>query len=512
MAKSPELCTFVDLQRDRELPAFFSFSHVSEATLARGEGALVLGYCDSAVQELVAFVASPPRSTIGASAPKMTMLQLGLENKDFKVFVRVRPHLSREAGMPCCCEVNDVTDPRGRQVQQVFVGREGGRGPDASKREFVFERIFRAEATQDEVWTALSGTLDVAGALLQGVGATVFAYGQTGSGKTHTIDGDGSGIVWRIVRDLYGRLASDQVVCAEYVQLYNEEFLDLFAPMNKLGQDGSGVVTGARQLQLATADELLTSIRLGSAIRASGATNMNDASSRSHSVLILSLGGGASEFVSQGTNSVARLFVVDLAGSERIKRSGVTGARLSEAVAINQSLLALSNVTQALVENDGKPRAHIPYRDSALTQLLRRSLGGSSRSALIACVSPAADSLEETLGTLRFAACATHVRNRTSEAKQEVEHQVEDDRLNGALLGQSVDFRCGEAMISTSGGNIHCYGDLSAPADSPVVVMIHYYSRESDGRMWQCMFDSEGGRLPIPGSEHAWARTKHRRE
>lgn len=122
-------------------------------------------------------------------------------------------------------------DPKGRTVQQVLVSR----GEAAS--EFVFERIFRPESTQDDVWAALSAALDVAGALLQGVGATIFACGQTGSGKTHTIDGDGSGLTSRVVRDVYQRLPGGWRVSCRYVQLYNEEFYDLFAQAARLEQD-----------------------------------------------------------------------------------------------------------------------------------------------------------------------------------------------------------------------------------------------------------------------------------
>eukprot|EP00930_Biecheleria_cincta_P026209 TRINITY_DN18502_c0_g2_i2.p1 TRINITY_DN18502_c0_g2~~TRINITY_DN18502_c0_g2_i2.p1 ORF type:complete len:805 (+),score=85.67 TRINITY_DN18502_c0_g2_i2:352-2415(+) len=484
MEKTPELCKFVDLQRDKELPAYFAFAQVAQSGLSRADGAVVLGYCNSAVEELVEFAKAPPRaSSSESSAPKKTLLQLGLQNKDFKVFVRVRPPLAREAGIAPCCEVSDVDDPRGRTVQQILLKK-----PNIEETsEFVFEGVFRPEASQDDVWNTLHESLDVVGALLDGIGATVFAYGQTGSGKTHTIDGDGTGIVARIVRDLYSRVTASQIVDAQYFQLYNETFIDLIAPPNRLSVDGSGTIVGARSLQAASAEELLSSIQAGSKYRASGSTDMNDSSSRSHAILSISLCGDVGP--SGSSRAGARLFVVELAGSERVKRSGVSGARFSEAVAINQSLLALANVVQALVENGGRPRAHIPYRDSALTHALRDSLGGTARTALIACISSASDSAEETLGTLRFASCATHVQNRAEDAKQEAAEQAQEEQLDEAISGRCVEFSSGEAVIATRAGNIHCYGDLSA-TDGPLVVMIHYYGHaDVSGLMWRSMFD-----------------------
>jgi len=494
MDRNPELCTFVDLQRDREIPAFFDFGGVPEPGLARAETAMVLGYCPEAVTDLVSFVVLPPRPKRGPgpTAPQKTLLELGLDNQDFKVFVRVRPCLPRECGISLCCDVNDVEDPQKRQVQQILV-RRADASPQPSS-EFVFERVFRPEASQDDVWAALSSSLDVVGALLEGIGATVFAYGQTGSGKTHTIDGDGSGILGRVVHDLYARLPAEMQVCCQFAQLYNEEFLDLFDPPARLSQDGSGNIVGAKTLCLPHAEALLEKVREGTSYRASSRTAMNDASSRSHAILSLHVLEDSSIsacLVVKKAPAAAQLFIVDLAGSERVKRSGVTGTQLSEAISINQSLLALCNVTGALVEDNGRPRAHIPYRDSALTQMLRNSLGGNARTALIACVSPTADSVEETAGTLRFAACATHIQNRSTKVKQQEKEVNAEQDLDEALAGKSVDFVNAEATIQTSVGSIHCLGDFSGPPDSPVVVMLHYYDRKNiSASMWEFMFEA----------------------
>merc|ERR1719498_637843 len=174
---------------------------------------------------------------------------------------------------------------------------------------------------------------------------------------------------------------------------------------------------------------------------------MNNASSRSHAILTIRIEPPAGEACGESlcatedkvrstakakakgkaqgksqskarckSKSEARVFhLVDLAGSERVKRSGVTGSCFDEAVAINSALLHLGNVVSALVECDGAPRSHIPYRDSILTRLLQNALGGHSRTALIACVTPSADSVSETLSTLAFASRATHIKNMAED-------------------------------------------------------------------------------------------------
>jgi dienelactone hydrolase len=213
---------------------------------------------------------------------------------------------------------------------------------------------------------------------------------------------------------------------------------------------------------------------------------MNEASSRSHAILMLTIARSNHEAERIG----AELFIVDLAGSERLKRSGATGMQLSEAVAINQSLLALANVTQALVENNGRPRSHIPYRDSALTRLLQNSLGGRARTALIACISPAADSSDETHGALRFAACATFVQNCADKVEKEAGEHAAEEQLEVFLADKAVEFLDGRASIPTNGSIINCYGDFSAGPDAAVVVLLHYYGKEVDASMWASTFES----------------------
>ena len=190
--------------------------------------------------------------------------------------------------------------------------------------------------------------------------------------------------------------------------------------LRETGRGAAVELADAIVVQPRNADELLGMLAEAALHRATSATQMNEASSRSHALLTLrispAVGGG------HGVSGV--LHIVDLAGSERIKRSGAVGGRLAEATAINSSLLALGRVVDALTQQqpggdfDGggltstAPAEHVPYRESILTRLLADALGGNSRTALVACVSPSADSAEETHATLRFAAQATFVKVR----------------------------------------------------------------------------------------------------
>ena len=314
-----------------------------------------------------------------------------------------------DAGTKPCTIVEDVKDfPQHPPPQRVQV--VGGR-MDAS---YVFDRVFEP-GTQEEVFEHVAKPL-VASAL-GGTNVTMFAYGQTGTGKTYTMEGPGGsgGLISQAVELAFQGLTG-QNVFFQYVQLYNSQFTDLLNPMGK--QDALCVEEGpkfmfvraAKVLPAASAQELLSAVSKGAAFRATGATNMNDASSRSHAILNVMLSKGKPE---QGTS----MCLVDLAGSERTKRSGVTGGRFEEAVNINGALSALGRVVTSLVEHDGNRGAHISYKDNALTYLLKSGVGGNARTALICCITGAADSLDESLNTLRFASQASHIKNKVAKSE-----------------------------------------------------------------------------------------------
>lgn len=327
-----------------------------------------------------------------------------------------------DAGNKACTIVEDVRDfPRKPPPQRVHV--VGGR-MDAS---FVFDRVFEP-GTQEEVFEHVAAPLvEVA---LRGTNVTMFAYGQTGTGKTYTMEGPGGsgGLITQAVEMVFRGLGGQKKVYFQYVQLYNSQFTDLLNPTGKQDalavEEGPNfmVVRAATIMPAASAQELLRAVSRGAAFRATGATNMNDASSRSHAILNVMLSEGIPE---EGTS----MCLVDLAGSERTKRSGVTGASFAEAVNINGALSALGRVVTSLVENDGKRAAHISYKDNALTYLLKSGVGGNAHTALVCCITQAADSLDESLNTLRFAAQASHVKNKVAKSESKAAEEAKAAKM-----------------------------------------------------------------------------------
>ncbi|KAH8096073.1 hypothetical protein JL720_3423 [Aureococcus anophagefferens] len=256
-------------------------------------------------------------------------------------------------------------------------------------KRFAFDRVHNTTATQEEIYAEAVAPL-VAG-VLDGYNAAVLAYGQTGSGKTYTmgcgggaVAGAARGVVPRAVADLFAaadRSGGALRVRATYVEIYNEELVDLLAPatpsaklaIRELGSRGV-VVQGARDVELATADAALELLAAGNASRTTKATALNETSSRSHAISRSRSSGARCSSKRAGrqrTSASTRLAVVrsklhlcDLAGSERAKRSGAEGARLREGIAINCGLLTLGKVISALSDADRSRRpVHVPYRD-----------------------------------------------------------------------------------------------------------------------------------------------------
>ena len=319
--------------------------------------------------------------------------------------------------------------------------REAERRPAsrrAEEKRFAFDRVFGPDATQSDVYAEISPL--VTGAL-DGFSACVFAYGQTGSGKTHTMGGAadaspgddaGRGLNERALAELFeaaearregaeGGLEDAAVftIAVEMREIYNERVRDLLVPLPEKEEVWRGGAAGERMLDASAKparnaeeeDECVASvtrvvvrdaahaldvIREGASRRASAATALNERSSRSHSVVTVSVEGA---LVASGARVAGRLHLVDLAGSERVSRSEASGDRLKEAQHINKSLSALGDVVAALLEK----RAHVPFRNSKLTGLLADSLGGDAKVALLAHLAPEPASLPETASTLLFA-------------------------------------------------------------------------------------------------------------
>ncbi|KAL0432526.1 UNVERIFIED_CONTAM: Kinesin-like protein KIN-4A [Sesamum latifolium] len=294
--------------------------------------------------------------------------------------------------------------------------------------------------------------------LFQGYNATVLAYGQTGSGKTYTMgtslkDGCQNGLIPKVMNALFSKIETlkheiEFQLQVSFIEIHKEEVRDLLEPSSASKQEianghagkitipgrppiqiretSNGVITlaGSTECGVKTLKEMADCLEQGSLNRATGSTNMNNQSSRSHAIFTITVeqmkrlhpgissDGNLNDCMTEDY-LCAKLHLVDLAGSERAKRTGSDGLRFKEGVHINKGLLALGNVISALGdEKKRKEGVHVPYRDSKLTRLLQDSLGGNSRTVMIACISPADINAEETLNTLKYANRARNIQNK----------------------------------------------------------------------------------------------------
>ncbi|CAG2057599.1 unnamed protein product [Timema podura] len=287
---------------------------------------------------------------------------------------------------------------------------------------FAFDAVLGEASSQEDVYECFGRP--VVEKVLEGYNGTIFAYGQTGSGKTYTMEGvqenkDEWGIVPNAIHHIF--LAIDQVtdrdktvsfsVRVSYVEVYNENIHDLLsedhtASLSIREDPLHGVfVKRLTGFVVASSTDLYNVTTLGNRNRATGSTKMNEKSSRSHAVLMVTIQQNVSGKL---MTRVGSLHLVDLAGSERQSKTGTSGVRLKEASKINQSLSTLGKVIAALV--DAKS-THVPYRESKLTLLLKNSLGGNSVTTMVANVAPSDYNYDETLCTLRYADRAKHIKN-----------------------------------------------------------------------------------------------------
>ncbi|PSN70423.1 kinesin family protein-like protein [Corynespora cassiicola Philippines] len=343
------------------------------------------------------------------------------EETNINVVVRCRGRNDREvkenSGVVVSCD-----GIKGKTVELSM-------GPNAvSNKTYQFDKVFSPAADQNIVFDEV--VAPILDEVLGGFNCTIFAYGQTGTGKTYTMSGDisdilplpdGAGIVPRVLYSLFNKLETEETensVKVSFIELYNEELRDLLSADDsvklKIYDDNSKkgnsttLVQGMEERHLKTAAQGIKMLREGSHKRQVAATKCNDLSSRSHTVFTITVymkrvGEDGQEYLSAG-----KLNLVDLAGSENIQRSGAENKRAAEAGLINKSLLTLGRVINALVERS----SHIPYRESKLTRLLQDSLGGRTKTCIIATLSPAKSNLEETISTLDYAFRAKNIRNK----------------------------------------------------------------------------------------------------
>ncbi|XP_030621542.1 kinesin-like protein KIFC3 [Chanos chanos] len=319
---------------------------------------------------------------------------------------------------------------------------------------FEMDKIFPPEATQEEVFQEVQALVT---SCIDGFNVCIFAYGQTGSGKTYTMEGipEDPGINQRALRLLFSEVAEkkpdwDYNITVSMVEIYNETLRNLLGdnPSEKLDikmcPDGSGqlYVPGLTQFKVESVEDINKVFELGHMNRATACTNLNEHSSRSHALLIITVAGFNS---ATGHRTSGKLNLVDLAGSERIAKSGAEGSRLREAQCINKSLSALGDVINALRCR----QSHVPFRNSRLTYLLQDSLSGDSKTLMMVQVSPLDSNVSESVCSLKFA-----------------------QRVRTVEIGPSSSSRRQAENSSTSSSPTHDSVELDSPPVTPVPLPI----------------------------------------
>ncbi|KAI5710188.1 hypothetical protein M8J75_006482 [Diaphorina citri] len=309
---------------------------------------------------------------------------------------------------------------------------------------YLFDKVFKPNATQEKVYDEAAKS--IVSDVLAGYNGTIFAYGQTSSGKTHTMEGvmgdpNKQGIIPRIVNDIFNHIYQmdenlEFIIKVSYFEIYMDKIRDLLdvSKVNlSVHEDKNRVpfVKGATERFVGKPEEVFEVIEEGKANRHIAVTNMNEHSSRSHSVFLINV---KQENLENEKKLSGKLYLVDLAGSEKVSKTGAEGTVLDEAKNINKSLSALGNVISALADGN---KTHIPYRDSKLTRILQESLGGNARTTIIICCSPASFNESETKSTLDFGRRAKTIKNvvtvneeLTAEEWRNGETVKEDEQVN----------------------------------------------------------------------------------
>lgn len=409
------------------------------------------------------------------------------DESSVRVAVRIRPQLAKERIEGChICTSVTPGEP------QVFLGKD---------KAFTFDYVFDIDSQQEQIYTQCIEKL-IEGCF-EGYNATVLAYGQTGAGKTYTM-GTGfdvniieeeQGIISRAVKHLFksieekkhasiknGLPSPDFKVNAQFLELYNEEVLDLFDTTRdidaknkksniRIHEDSAGGIytVGVTTRTVNTESEMMQCLKLGALSRTTASTQMNVQSSRSHAIFTIHLSQtrmcpqidtenaidnkviSESSQMNEFETLTAKFHFVDLAGSERLKRTGATGERAKEGISINCGLLALGNVISALGDKS-KRATHVPYRDSKLTRLLQDSLGGNSQTIMIACVSPSDRDFMETLNTLKYANRARNIKNKVMVNQDRASQQINALRNEITRLQMELmEYKTGKRIIDEEG-------------------------------------------------------------
>eukprot|EP00762_Andalucia_godoyi_P004387 ANDGO_08163.mRNA.1 Kinesin heavy chain len=372
-----------------------------------------------------------PRPATSAAAPSTGTPGGGGGGTSVRVVCRFRPQNKLELSKNAPMNVTFVNEMTVRVVDH-----------EAQDFTFTFDRVFTVNAAQQEVYEHTGKPL--LDSFFEGYNCTILSYGQTGSGKTHTMMGPSTsdkimgycddpaqqGLIPRMANDIFSMVenSDDQLEFAikvSYVEVYMEKVRDLISPEKTNLQiheekGGRGVfLADVTEVYVSSKEEMFQLMAEGALNRAVASTNMNERSSRSHCIFIITL---SQKNLSSLEQRVSRLYLVDLAGSEKISKTGASGLTLDEAKMINKSLSTLGNVINALT--DGKS-SHVPYRDSKLTRLLQNSLGGNSRTLLCINCSPSMYNDAETISTLRFGQRAKSIKNKATINRQRTPEELE---------------------------------------------------------------------------------------
>jgi len=350
-----------------------------------------------------------------------------VQNQNIRVVTRVRPLSTKELNEQSKESVKAVESANNIQVDQ--------------SKSYTYDAVFGPETTQKQVYEQTAGDM-IRSNLFKGFNVTVLAYGQTGSGKTHTIfGGNGNmvsnqlnqevdGIIPRAVHDVFNHM--NQIMCGadrmkvsmSYLEIYNEEARDLLSgdptpPDLQIRDSGGEVVVQNLSIHgVSSPVEVASLMEAASEKRSTAATLMNATSSRSHAICTLYITIAPLPDQAENEDEItAKLTLVDLAGSERAKKTGAEGSRLKEGININKGLFVLGQVVSSLSElaqqtgGSDSSSIHVKYRDSKLTRMLQDSLGGNSKTVMVACVSPADSNTDETINTLRYAERTRSIKN-----------------------------------------------------------------------------------------------------
>ncbi|CAG0884871.1 unnamed protein product [Cyprideis torosa] len=386
-----------------------------------------------------------------------------------KVAVRVRPFNNREISREC----QNIISMSGNST--VITNPRAPPGSKDANKSFTYDYSYWSHQTSDSHFASQKNVYkDIGEEMLQhafeGYNVCIFAYGQTGAGKSYTMMGrhdeeEQAGIIPQMCEDLFRRIREDESgveytvemthdIQVSYMEIYCERVRDLLNPNNKghlrvrehpiMGP----YVEDLSKLAVTSYQDIHDLMDEGNKARTVAATNMNETSSRSHAVFtILFTQKHQDEMTGLTTEKVSKISLVDLAGSERADSTGAKGTRLKEGANINKSLSTLGKVISALAEISSSKRKKldfIPYRDSVLTWLLKENLGGNSKTAMIAAISPADINFEETLSTLRYADRAKQILckavvNEDANAKLIRELKEEIQRLRDLLKSEGIE-------------------------------------------------------------------------